>query len=123
MEYGKYPKGNMMTFPLELAEIRKEEKILDNKYLYPPEVKDIQMDIEEICDKMEYDGSIMFDECPDKVTVENIVKKMCNKEKYGTCYAKEDKKWFEALVQVMLCNEMGYRRNRRMCHKDRIFLK
>ena len=53
-----YPKGNMMTFPLELPEIEKKEKIMDNRYLYPPEIKDIQLEIEEICDKMEYDGSI-----------------------------------------------------------------
>ena len=71
-----YPKGNMMTFPLELPEIEKKEKIMDNRYLYPPEIKDIQLEIEEICDKMEYDGSIMFDECPDKVSVERIVKKI-----------------------------------------------
>ena len=30
MENKKYLKGNMMTFPLELTEIGKEEKILDN---------------------------------------------------------------------------------------------
>lgn len=118
-----YPKGNMMTFPLELPEIEKKEKIMDNRYLYPPEIKDIQLEIEEVCDKMEYDGSIMFDECPDKITIEKIVKEMCNKEKYHGCCTKESRKWFTALVQVMLCNEMGYRRNRRMCHKDRIFLK
>ena len=123
MEYNKYSGGNMMTFPLELTEVGKEEKMLDSKYLYPPEIKDIQMEIEEICDKMEYDGSMMFDECPDKVTVEKIVKEMCTKEKYGNCCTKESRKWFAALVQVMLCNEMGYRRNRRMCHKDRMFLK
>lgn len=122
MEY-KYSKGNMMTFPLELTEAGKEEKILNNKYLYPPEIKNIQMDIEEACDKMEYDGSLMFDECPDKVTVEKIVKEMCEKENYGSCCGESDRKWFAALVQVMFCNEMGYRRNRRMCHKDRMFSK
>ena len=79
MENKKYLKGNMMTFPLELTEIGKEEKILDNKYLYPPEIKDIQMEIEEVCDRMEYDGSMMFDECPDKVTVERVVNEMCSR--------------------------------------------
>ena len=118
-----YPKGNMMTFPLELPEIEKKEKIMDNRYLYPPEIKDIQLEIEEICDKMEYDGSIMFDECPDKVTVERVVNEMCSRNNYGNCCAEGDRKWFTALIQVMLCNEMGYRRNRRMCHKDRMFLK
>ena len=112
-----------MTFPLELTEVGKEEKMLDSKYLYPPEIKDIQMEIEEICDKMEYDGSMMFDECPDKVTVEKIVKKMCMEGNCKKCCEEDSKKWFVALVQVMLCNEMGYRRNRRMCHKDRMFSK
>lgn len=76
-----------MTFPLELTEIGKEEKILDNKYLYPPEIKDIQMEIEEVCDRMEYDGSMMFDECPDKVTVERVVNEMCSRNNYGNCCA------------------------------------
>ena len=123
MENKKYLKGNMMTFPLELTEIGKEEKILDNKYLYPPEIKDIQMEIEEVCDRMEYDGSMMFDECPDKVTVERVVNEMCSRNNYGNCCDEGDRKWFTALIQVMLCNEMGYRRNRRMCHKDRMFSK
>ncbi|MCI8752717.1 MAG: hypothetical protein HFH66_15450 [Lachnospiraceae bacterium] len=96
-----YPKGNMMTFPLELPEIEKKEKIMDNRYLYPPEIKDIQMEIEEICDKMEYDGSIMFDECPDKVSVERIVKRLCEKDKLGKCCEECGSKWFNALVQVI----------------------
>ena len=120
MEYNKYSGGNMMTFPLELTEVGREEKMLDSKYLYPPEIKDIQMEIEEVCDKMEYDGSMMFDECPDKVTVEKIVREMCGKGNCKKCCEEDSNKWFVALVQVMLCNEMAYRRNRRMCHKDRM---
>lgn len=110
----------MMTFPLELTETCRSEKMFDNKYLYPPEIKDIQMEIEEVCDKMEYDGSIMYDECPDKVTVEKITNEMCRKDGLNKCCAEGDKKWFIALVQVMLCNEMAYRKNRRICHKDRM---
>lgn len=115
-----YLKGNMMTFPLELTETGRSEKMFDNKYLYPPEIKDLQMEVEELCDKMEYDGSVMYDECPDKVTVERIVNKLCKKDSFSSCCGESDKKWFVALVQVMLCNEMAYRRNRRMCHKDRM---
>lgn len=113
-------KGNMMTFPLELSEVRKDEKMLDDKYLYPIEVRDIQLEIEELCDKMEYDGSIMFDECPDKVCIERMVKNLCEKEELSSCCTSNDKKMFNSLVQVMLCSEMRCRRNRRMCHKDRL---
>lgn len=118
-----YLKGNMMTFPLELREMEKSEKMFDNKYLYPPEIKNIQMEIDEICDKMEYDGSMMYDECPDKVTVEKVAQAICRKDSFKKYCDKDDKKWFFALVQVMLCNEMAYRRNRRVCHKDRMVSK
>ena len=43
---------------------------------------------------MEYDGSIMFDECPDKVSVERIVKRLCEKDKLGKCCEECGSKWF-----------------------------
>lgn len=36
------------------------------KNLYPKAVRSIQKEVDEECDKLEYDGSCMFDECPDK---------------------------------------------------------
>ena len=33
---------------------------MDNRYLYPPEIKDIQLEIEEICDKKKYDKDVVI---------------------------------------------------------------
>lgn len=112
-----YDKGNAMTFPLELTEFSEEDMDDSNKYLYPSEISGIQREIEDVCDKMEYDGSLMYDQCPDKVSIERIVKKICKKNDYEGCRDEEGRKWLNALVQVMLCSEIGNRRQRRRCHK------
>lgn len=116
MKQSIYAKGNFMTFPLELTEIRGDDYASDNRYLYPVEVMSIQSQVEEQCDRMEYDGSLMYDEYPDKVSVQSIADQICRKVK---CPYQEEisNRWMHALVQMMLCNEMSYRRERRRCHK------
>lgn len=116
MNKNMYSKGNFMTFPLELTQLEQESYPLENKYLYPVEVNGIQKAIEEECDKMEYDGSMMYDEYPDKVSVEAMAKSICRKTE---CKHQEEisNRWMQALVQMMLCNEMSFRRERRRCHK------
>lgn len=51
------------------------------KQLYPNTAKRIQKEIDEECDKLEYDGSVMFDEYPDKVTLEKIIDRVYEKVK------------------------------------------
>ncbi len=117
----KYVKGNSMTFPLELTQVKENEVSMDNRYLFPTDVSEFQSEIEDACDRLEYDGSIMYDEYPDKVSVERMAKEICNntvKEMDGEC-----NRWCKVLIQVMLCNEMNYRRNRRKLHKDKLFPK
>ena len=46
------------------------------KDLYPKEVRTIQAMVEEECDKMEYEGSLMFDEYPDKLMLRQIVNRI-----------------------------------------------
>lgn len=116
MKQCMYPMGNSMTFPLELTQVQGEGFPLDNRYLYPKEVMEIQRLIDESCDKMEYDGSLMYDEYPDKVSVEAMAKNICKKT---NCKHQEEisNRWMNALVQMMLCNEMSCRRERRNRHK------
>lgn len=117
METSKYAKGNVMTFPLELTQMNKEQSVPDYSYLYPLEVKEIQNKIEDACDRLEYDGSFMYDMYPDKVTLERMAGNIC-----GCCECKYQEeisnRWMNALIQMMLCNEMSYRRKRRACHKE-----
>ena len=51
------------------------------KQLYPRTAKMIQAEIDNECDQMEYDGSVMFDEYPDKVNLERIVDRIYDKIK------------------------------------------
>lgn len=116
MDRNLYPKGNFMTFPLKLTQLETENYPMENKYLYPFEVGELQMAVEEECDKMEYDGSMMYDEFPDKVSVELMANNIC--QRTGCRYQEEiSNRWMRALVQMMLCNEMSYRKERRKCHK------
>lgn len=73
------------------------------KSLYPVELMEIQLMVEDKCDELEYDGSIMFDAYPDKVRVLNVAKGICDKKK----------EYNKNLVEVLVVNEMLRRRIRR----------
>ena len=46
------------------------------KYLYPKVSKDISEFVEEECDKMEYEGSMMFDAYPDKTSLQILARQI-----------------------------------------------
>ncbi|MGB8454838.1 MAG: hypothetical protein WCD89_21230 [Anaerocolumna sp.] len=52
------------------------------KQMYPVIAKKLLGEIEDECDKLEYDGSCMFDEYPDKVYLGRIVDRVYNKYSY-----------------------------------------
>lgn len=67
-----------MTYPMQnvlLEEAEYERDIARFKGMYPKEVRTILYFVEEECDKMEYEGSLMFDEYPDR----SMLKQLCNK--------------------------------------------
>ncbi len=49
------------------------------KQLYPNSARQIQNEINNECDKLEYDGSVMFDEYPDKITLDKIIDRIYEK--------------------------------------------
>ena len=52
----------------ELVQLAKqdEEDLARMKELYPARIREILAEVERACDTMEYEGSIMFDEMPEK---------------------------------------------------------
>ncbi len=52
------------------------------KQMYPVVAKKLLVDIEDECDKLEYDGSSMFDEYPDKVYLGRIIDRIYSKYNY-----------------------------------------
>ena len=64
-----------MSYPMQnlyLTEMEYEKDMDRMKELYPKEVGRIAECVEDECDRMEYEGSLMFDEYPDKVMFERI---------------------------------------------------
>ena len=92
------------------------------KQLYPNTAKRIQREIDDECDKLEYDGSVMFDEYPDKVTLDKIIDRVCERVKdldeapqveinsYNTPRRRQN--LLRDLVTIILLNEIFNRRRR-----------
>ena len=71
-----------MSYPMQnlyLTEMEYEKDMERMKELYPREVKRVLEYVEEECDKMEYEGSLMFDEYPDRFMLEQIVERIYQK--------------------------------------------
>lgn len=65
-----------MSYPMQnlyLTEMEYEKDMDRMKELYPKEVRRILDYVEDECDKMEYEGSLMFDEYPDRLMLEMVV--------------------------------------------------
>ncbi len=86
MFYGM-PDGNISKVPFYMAypmktvymeELEYEKDMRKLKDMYPKEVRTIQDMVEDECDKMEYEGSLMFDEYPDKLMLNQIVRRIYN---------------------------------------------
>ena len=99
-----------------------DEKTRDKRRfqeLYPSLARQIQPLVEEACDRMEYEGSLMFDEYPDRLQLRRLSRRICgklDKEAYRddlTMQEAAGPEWLEDLVTVLLLNEMYQRRCRR----------
>lgn len=88
--------------------------------LFPKEARKIQEQIKEQCDQMEYEGSAMFDEYPDRYTLESICRKIyrdMNPEEEMTSMSYTRNPLYQ-MIQVMLIEEMYFRRCRyRRCRR------
>ncbi|MGF0065506.1 hypothetical protein ACQRCQ_09590 [Lachnospiraceae bacterium SGI.085] len=68
-----------MTYPMQNlyeTEMEYERDMQRMKDLYPREVKKILICVEDQCDELEYQGSMMYDEFPDRLMLEKIVDKI-----------------------------------------------
>lgn len=100
-----------------------DEKAKDQRRvqeLYPALARQIQPLVEEACDRMEYDGSFMFDEYPDQLQIRRVctwiydqVDKSNLQEDMMMQSVDSHQEWLRDLITVMLLNEMYQRRCRR----------
>ena len=106
-----------MSYPMQnlyLTEMEYEKDMERMKELYPREIKQLVESVEEACDKMEYEGSLMFDEYPDRFMMEQITDKIYEKMRGNQPISEE----MRHLIGVLLNNEIYRRRCRhRRCNR------
>lgn len=126
MEY-RLPYYMAYPMPLQYDDARIERRDFEYmKSMYPIAVKRILPYIEEECDRMSYEGSVIYDEYPDQLQI----RLMCNRvyEKIKNRVPTDDMEpmlriaeqdaWLKDLVQIMIFQELfqrraNHRRNRR----------
>lgn|GEM_PF-691310 len=117
-----------------MAEYDDEQYTRDVDYMrrmYPPMARDILEAVCEECDKNEYEGSVMFDEYPDKLGIASMINHIYDSLKHlknmyrpvmeededveamdycmnrrGNC------NWLKDMVSIILFDEMHHRRRR-----------
>ena len=123
-----------MSYPMQnlyLTEMEYEKDMERMKELYPKEVKTILSYVEDECDKMEYEGSLMFDEYPDRLMLEQVAERIYRNVAGEEKNVEAEQYWggmnppppggrddMRSLIGVLLNNEMYRRRCRhRRCRR------
>ncbi len=121
-----------MAYPMPLQYDDERVERRDYEYMqsmYPMAVKRILPYVEEECDRMSYEGSMIYDEYPDQLQIYM----MCNRvyEKVKKQKLKDDvememqvsdhDEWLKNLVQIMLFQELFRRRNNHRRSRRRFY--
>lgn len=77
------------------------------KSLYPDAAKRVLPYVEDECDRMEYEGSMMYDEYPDQLQLRLMCNRIYDKAKDKI---EDPGNWLKDLIQVMLYQELYKRR-------------
>lgn len=110
-----------MTYPLPMYYQEEDDVIRDLEYLqqmYPAEAKRYQKVITGILDTLDYSGSMIYDEYPDKwqlyrlsMDITDRIKREEIKDNPDAVFPEEKWKWLGDLVQILLCYEIYRRRH------------
>jgi len=110
-----------MTYPGYMGAEQERALVRDMEYLqqaYPGEVKRYQRRVAEILDKMDYEGSMIYDEYPDVGSIRRMVDSIIKVLQIEAENLPETERmtsekwsWMADLIQVLLCNEIYKRRH------------
>ena len=112
-----------MAYPVPYLFDQEKEQDRDlqvMKSFYSEKDMQIQELVEQECDRMEYDGSMMFDDYPDKWMMRQLCRKIEEKlpEDGSEMEAMHRREGLQDLIGVLLYNEMYRRRcRRRRCRR------
>lgn len=114
-----------MAYPMPLFYQEQDTVTRDLEYLqemYPAEAKKYQKVIAEILDRLDYEGSMIYDEYPDRWQIYRLTRIIVDKIKQADSdrdggenaeVVKTEKNWerMEEFVQVLLCYEIYKKRH------------
>lgn len=115
-----------MTYPMPY-EYRQEDTVLrDLEYLqqmYPKDAKRYQKRISEILDKIDYEGSMIYDEYPDRwqlygiadnimTILKNEAREEAVENEHAEQFSEEKWEWLSDMVQILLFYEIYKRRHK-----------
>ena len=110
-----------MTYPLPMYYQEEDSIIRDLEYLqqmYPTEAKRYQKTISNILDKLDYEGSMIYDEYPDKWQIYKLsrdildrIKREEEQQNPNKEVPEEKWEWLGDLVQILLFYEIYKRRH------------
>ena len=107
-----------LAYPNYPCQLRNKERVYepdrqDFEYLqrtYPAFVARMQKRVEEILDRMDYEGSMIYDEYPDRLSIQTLG------EAVGRILSADgrlENAYLQGLAQVLTCNEIYRRRQKR----------
>lgn len=129
MDY-RLPYYMAYPLPLQYDDERIERRDFEYmKSMYPMAVKKILPYVEEECDRMAYEGSVIYDEYPDQLQIRLMCNQIYDKVKKMKPYDDEEMEmqvsrnedWLKDLVQIMLFQELFQRRNRHRRNRRRFY--
>ena len=100
-----------MAYPMPFSYDDDRTERLDAEYLkslYPDLPRRILPYVEEECDRMEYENSMMYDQYPDKLQIRLMCRRAC--ENAAAHEADLDEERLMELTGVILCEELYRRR-------------
>lgn len=114
-----------MTYPIQnlyMTEMEYERDMERMKELYPGEVKELQKMVEHRCDEMEYEGSRMYDENPDRMMLEEEADRLMERFLGDNLSVQQrgfqNQGWLRSLIGILFHDEMYRRRCRhRRCNR------
>ena len=98
-----------MTYPGYYGPDKEQMLLQDLEYLqqmYPNDVKRYQKRVADILDKTDYEGSMIYDEYPDRCSLLALTKSICR-----VLEKEEDSAPGEDMIQILLFNEVYKRRH------------
>ena len=105
---------------MKLWEMEEDNSYLN--YLYPQITKEMQEIAADLCDRIEYEGSLMYDMYPDKISLQRLASQVYDSYTQKNAASTPcEEEHLRNMAEVVLYHEIMFRRNRYRSHRRMYF--